>query len=626
MAKCPICYTTLSSGASGWTDDPLKTPLHFIPSLRGNQIIRAPHILELQERVNERESGFSGYTPTLWTPVVARRFAARPQYINELREAVEGMLVHIEYDLSDYLSQDENGESDGSITDWLDGHRLSKYGMVRGMHIEELRMPINVPDLTVTNITLTNLGVSGGRGIYDIAYTVKNIGFRKASVNVGRLALTAGDYIDSEIIELGPVDNTISLPSETVIHTTWYYRPTGTPEAFTMTATADINKTVTELNEFNNELIVNFVDRLPENSNVPDLTVTDITITDLGIIDGNGTYDIAYKVKNIGLGASAACTGLLRLAIEPAHIVVHAYNPEGVEISGIQNFINSAMAYYDDIPLGPTGSTVYTLPQGRHIIKVIFNGMTMIQEVDFSGEATVPVDFTFVRTEFNFVSYMNGWDINRHLENTFVGPSNNDFMSVPTGGHTWGPSPIIDHTLDSNPRDFAISGFLASTVLFNGTHFNVDLYSELAWNCPGTNDFIVVSKAELVSGSAYIVLSPPSLPPVVDFTNWIFQCTLDGWMAGLAVLYEGQSQPTWILPNPVNTPFIHVNEKLSRSISTTVPILEWKISLVYSVFDMVAQSLAVSFYGDPRSGTKNASNIRAGTLGGLKFSSVPYDW
>jgi len=153
--KCPICYNDITnygeSGYSGFTDDPLKTPTHFITSLRGAVMIRAPHITELRDKINYYESqlgavsgysGLSGYALTTWTDIQADKFEARPQYINELRIAIEGVLNTLGVLLADWLSYDENGVPTLGISGWLDGNRLTKNQIVRGMHIEELRKAI----------------------------------------------------------------------------------------------------------------------------------------------------------------------------------------------------------------------------------------------------------------------------------------------------------------------------------------------------------------------------------------------------------------------------------------------------------------------------------------------------
>lgn len=109
-----------------------------MPTLRGNQVIRASHIKELQDKINQYEDDF-GIEPTKWTPVVAKNFVPRPKYINELREAVEAIIVNMGITLEEWLSWDENNDPTLGIIDWLDGSRLTKGAMVRGMHIEQLR-------------------------------------------------------------------------------------------------------------------------------------------------------------------------------------------------------------------------------------------------------------------------------------------------------------------------------------------------------------------------------------------------------------------------------------------------------------------------------------------------------
>jgi hypothetical protein len=152
MAKCPICYTDLNTGTpievtdagniGSWSDDPIKTPNHFDLTLRGTQIVRDIHIKELQDVINDYEDLYS-ITRTTWTPISALSYIPRPQYINELREAVEAILDSLDIDLEDWLSRDENEEPTLGITDWLDGHRLTKSIPVRGMHIEQLRKRIH---------------------------------------------------------------------------------------------------------------------------------------------------------------------------------------------------------------------------------------------------------------------------------------------------------------------------------------------------------------------------------------------------------------------------------------------------------------------------------------------------
>ena len=145
MDKCPVCFNNLigygSSGYSGFTDDPLLTPSHPIPSCRGDAQPRIRHIVELRQRVNYLELQ-AGLALTQWTNIVADESAIRIQYINELRVATEALIIASGSTLAEYLSMDENGEPTLGISGWSDGNRLSSDYIVRAINIEELRKAI----------------------------------------------------------------------------------------------------------------------------------------------------------------------------------------------------------------------------------------------------------------------------------------------------------------------------------------------------------------------------------------------------------------------------------------------------------------------------------------------------
>lgn len=148
--QCPICFNLI--GVSGYTNDPLKTPNHFLPAYRGNDIIRAKHIKELQEYVNqfETENGISGVVGSGTTAWTSLEGGIRYRHINELRQAIENILQNLGVSLEDFLSQDKDGNprSGTGMSGWLDGvgasgyTRLSKENIVRAMHIEQLRLRI----------------------------------------------------------------------------------------------------------------------------------------------------------------------------------------------------------------------------------------------------------------------------------------------------------------------------------------------------------------------------------------------------------------------------------------------------------------------------------------------------
>ena len=133
--KCPICFNE----AGVYTDDPMKTPNHFLPALRGVTLQRARHITEIQAKINEYETQFGISPLTTWTPLEAKKNPYRAQHINEIREAIENILTILGVSLADFLSMDADGNPTLGFTNWLGGSRLSSKTIIRAMHVEELR-------------------------------------------------------------------------------------------------------------------------------------------------------------------------------------------------------------------------------------------------------------------------------------------------------------------------------------------------------------------------------------------------------------------------------------------------------------------------------------------------------
>ena len=130
---CPYCYSV----EGVWTDDPLLTPNNPYPEVRGIVIIRDQHIKELQVAVNAMESKF-GVTQSAWSDTAP----IRGQNIIELRQAIEAILSRLGVSLSTYLSKKPDGSFlDPIQEDWIDPD-LSSVGLVRAIHIEQLRKTI----------------------------------------------------------------------------------------------------------------------------------------------------------------------------------------------------------------------------------------------------------------------------------------------------------------------------------------------------------------------------------------------------------------------------------------------------------------------------------------------------
>jgi pimeloyl-ACP methyl ester carboxylesterase len=105
---------------------------------------------------------------------------------------------------------------------------------------------------------------------------------------------------------------------------------------------------------------------------------------------------------------------------DTAYIIVHAHNPEGVEINSIdwwygsliRSWEESVQIYDGDNALGPapydtaTHGRPIAISPGTHVIKAKFNGMTLEQEINIPAGATNEIVFTFEREEVDTQSLL----------------------------------------------------------------------------------------------------------------------------------------------------------------------------------------------------------------------------
>jgi len=95
-----------------------------------------------------------------------------------------------------------------------------------------------------------------------------------------------------------------------------------------------------------------------------------------------------------------------------AYIMVHAHNPEGVEVTTIEppgRF--PVQLYIDDTFLGlqeefPLNGQI-AIPPGTHTVTAVFNGMAKTETVTLEAGQTRVLEFTFERTEFDLAGWLN---------------------------------------------------------------------------------------------------------------------------------------------------------------------------------------------------------------------------
>ena len=115
--------------------------------------------------------------------------------------------------------------------------------------------------------------------------------------------------------------------------------------------------------------------------------------------------------KFILLTSLALMFGLAEAQAQPSYIIVHALNPEGVEIASIESGNLYYVEIFDDADLigyGAYDAGTHNVPipiaPGAHIIKAKFNGMTKEQSVTLNQGETKVVIFTFNRTQFDLIN------------------------------------------------------------------------------------------------------------------------------------------------------------------------------------------------------------------------------
>jgi len=103
-----------------------------------------------------------------------------------------------------------------------------------------------------------------------------------------------------------------------------------------------------------------------------------------------------------------------------SYIVVHALNPEDIEIASIDGMDQYCVQIYNSeilIGYGAYDAETYNKPiaisPGVHTIRVVFNGKTLEQIIDLQEAETKLLTFVFEREEFNLMQYLSSF--NCHL-------------------------------------------------------------------------------------------------------------------------------------------------------------------------------------------------------------------
>ncbi len=111
-----------------------------------------------------------------------------------------------------------------------------------------------------------------------------------------------------------------------------------------------------------------------------------------------------------------------------SYIIIHALNPEGIEIASIEGVAPQSVELYNGDTLighGAHNNETYNKPiaisPGEHAIKVKFNGMELSQNININKEETKIITFKFERTNFDLHPYIYNSDLSSGISGSWSG-------------------------------------------------------------------------------------------------------------------------------------------------------------------------------------------------------------
>jgi hypothetical protein len=140
------------------------------------------------------------------------------------------------------------------------------------------------------------------------------------------------------------------------------------------------------------------------------------------------TYKLVKTLSLIVLTAFLLSFSVAQAQPETSYIIVHALNPEGIEIASIEGMDPNCVEIYDGdtlIGYGAHNAETYNRPiavsPGVHTIKVKFNRMTLSQDINLRQNETKILTFTIERVEWRFREYLDSIGVfteKRHFQET----------------------------------------------------------------------------------------------------------------------------------------------------------------------------------------------------------------
>lgn len=211
-----------------------------------------------------------------------------------------------------------------------------------------------------------------------------------------------------------------------------------------------------------------------------------------------GTLPCPYDIEAIPAPVTVRCTG----SQCPSYVIVHAHNPEGVEIASIGGMRQNSVTIYDGdalIGYGAYNAEAHNKPigisAGTHTIKAKFNGMTKEQSLTLNPNEIKVITFIFSRIDRDYnemFDYSKVESIEYQTEGE-VYPSPGGLYSA-NCSVGWGPMCWIGvcNLLSSNRSltyqwiHYNMSGGAQVTWERIGNHLTVlgEFHAEVVWGIP----------------------------------------------------------------------------------------------------------------------------------------------
>lgn len=251
-----------------------------------------------------------------------------------------------------------------------------------------------------------------------------------------------------------------------------------------------------------------------------------------------------------------------------SYIIVHAHNPEGLEIASIQGVSQNSVGIYDGGTLIGYGAhdvvshnQPITISSGSHTIKVKFNGITLEQNIVLNSGETKVLTFIFERTELDLAPIIG------EKSSTFYGTTHfhsggpmggiDEWEGVPDWVSVWGINgPYTAETKIKINMNLTPSSFIA-----NSEFIELGFVGHYAWISYGFIDFGISHNIDVQSFDKWFIQGyveendPTKLGRImfktltttydVSFEPGVHQYRIKNLSAKLAYNWFGSKPYTW---------------------------------------------------------------------------------